>query len=167
MRRILLFTAVLLVAGLWTSTATAQPSPTGAADWRMCDSTHANGRVVEGLSPSGGSSVSKTACYDFTDATDSKILSVGSCENFDVFFEADLASTATVGEAKVYWCASPVAADVANTCLLIANTTLDGIASTATDAIYGAAAVWIMVEASTTPAGDLSRLMVRCNGPAN
>jgi hypothetical protein len=163
MRGFLIFGVALLLwvpFGLGALTA-------GTGEWRTCDATHKNGRVVTGLSPSGGGNVTKTACYDFTDTTDSKILSVGSCENFDVFFEADLATTDTVGKAKVYWCASSASADVANTCLLITNTTLDGIASTATDAIYGAAAVWIAVEASTNPSGDLSRLMVRCNGPSN
>lgn len=131
--------------------------PAGAASWlKSC----AAGAVTTGLQ------LGSFACNIPTSATDdSGILSVGACENIDIFFYDDTDGDGTLGDAEAIMRNCPSASADAQGCWAIENVTLDGDAATGTEAIYGAAAVWIYLDvtAYATTAEPVAAI-VRCNG---
>ena len=114
-------------------------------------------------------------CNDSVANTNSAMLDVSACREFEVLFSQDLsqagASTSTV---NVYACTSPTDASgdnptvaatwsAADTCFILENITLDGIVATNTEAIYGAAGTWIYSNTVIYGAADTPRTIVRCN----
>ena len=155
MRNALAILTLLLLAGV-AGEASAQ-------QWRQCAPTHATGNIVGDIN-SATAGRGSILCYDFTSTTVSAVLDLIVCENVDFVFLPDMASTAQVGTVQIKMCAAPKGT-AANVCpTVMVNVTLDGKPATATDAIYGAGAVWIIADPVTDPGGDLSRLIVKCNG---
>ena len=106
-------------------------------------------------------------------ATDnSPPLFVGGCENFDALYfrDPDGDTDNTTITLTVEACASDIADDTSATvdeqsCWPIENLTLDGIVTTNTEAIYGASAVWIYVNAAGVNDTAFGQLIIKCNGP--
>lgn len=156
MKHLLLILGVLLLA-----------SPAVAADWLKFGSTT---QVVTGLDSRTGTMWASTS-----PAADenSPMLNVSQCENIDIFFFEDMDDGgASKNEMKVYSCGAAVDGsgvgptnagfNPAGVCWVIENVTLDGDESTNTEAIYGAAAVWIYADVSTWVAVT-PLLIVHCN----
>jgi len=87
----------------------------------------------------------------------SPMLNVSQCENIDILYWLDVDDGgASANTMRVYACsaatdasgAAPTASgfDPTGFCWIIENTTLDGDPATNTEAIYGAAAIWIYAD---------------------
>ena len=105
----------------------------------------------------------------------SPMLSVSTCDNFDVLFWFDIDDAgADANTVNIYSCANPtdgsgvgpdaVGWNAAGVCWLLENVTLDGDPATNTEAIYGAAGEWIYVDVLAW-VDDTPRVIVRCNPP--
>lgn len=137
---------IALLALLWAV-------PAWADSWLLFGQT---GRTVTGLKPGDWASVDET-----TNSEDAAVISVNGCENFDLFQfdDPDADGTASTITGTLEMCPSTTTSD--NGCAPLPGTsTLSG-----DDAIYGAAAVYVRVEAGGT-ANDDVRWMIRCSGPA-
>lgn len=143
-----------ILVALWAT-------PSFAQEWRRCGDTHksdTDSAPVTGVEPDA------SVCYDFDDDTDSELLAVGQCENFDIIFNPDFTGSDTDAEVAIRSCVTRAANT--NACWIIENDTLDGDPTDADadpEAIYGAAAVWIYVDVTTTAGGDDARVLVHCN----
>lgn len=127
-------------------------------DWTGCGETHGSGgATTTRVSPQDA------ACYDYSDTTDSLTLETRLCDNIDIFFDGDLDGTNTDSTANIM-CAV-VRESSANTAFIIENTTLDGDASTNTEAIYGASCIWLWVDPQVNDPNSPrnSRVAVKCN----
>ncbi len=148
--RVIVFSLLLLVA----SAAQAQ-------QWRTCDpAVHAGGRILN--NPAVKPRDIRIACYDFNDATtDSVTLNVIACENHDVRFNSNTASTTNTCTVQIMGCTGDTAN--VNTCEVIANVTLDGDPATGTDKLEGSGEAWIYVVVVANPSSHACRVMVICN----
>ena len=158
MRRILLFTAVLLVAG------TAYPITGGVSGWaKSPDGTAAD---CESLSPNG----SRVCNYEFSTKVDSAILSVALCRDVNVFFDPDEdGAVATGAEVYIYRCSSPTAST--NSChKVLGDTDGDGILNDVTldgtsmrTGLQNVQAAWLYVAVSAAPSAGDARVTVECH----
>lgn len=136
-----------------------------AADWLRSGTL---GKVTQTVSP--GSFVTN---HPLSDTDDSLLLYTGACNSLDLLYYNDVDGDETIGTVtvQVKTCPVFVSLDIDATvdvhkCWPIENVTLDGIASTGTEAIYGASAAWIFAEAGGVNDVDtqLVQLVVRCIG---
>ena len=104
---------------------------------------------------------------------ESPMLSVTQCDNFDVLFFADIDDAgADANTINVYSCGNPTDGsgvgptaagwNPVGVCWILENLTLDGVAATNTEAIYGAAGEWIYVN-TVAFVDDTPRVIIRCN----
>lgn len=136
-----------LLVCLWSAPALAQ-------SWtKACQS----GLTTGNANPQGS-----FYCYDLSGTNDSPVLNVHACENFDVLFEPDFGGAGATATVRIYNLATPTASTAAG--WIIENLTLDGDPATNTEAIYGAAGVWIFVDVVLGPGGgEDARVIVHCN----
>ncbi len=135
----------------------------GAASWLT-----SGGRVTTTARP--GSYVTYTPAGVSDDSA--LYLDVNACESFDLLYYNNTNGDATVGTVTVavQTCA-PAAKAASNTvdldaCWTIENTVLTGVAANSLEAIYGASAAWIAVEAGGTENDDdTQQLVLRCHKP--
>ena len=154
MKHLLIIAA--LAALLW-----AGPALAGADAWQSCASTHEGGRDLPAdarfIAPHDRIGV----CYDTDGTTDSPILSVGACDHLDalVFNMTD----GTTDDVALQIRSCPTATASSTTCWAVENVTLNGDASSDTEAIYGFPAMWIYVDMITNTNSDDVRVAIRCN----
>lgn len=135
-------------------------SSASAQSWTNCSPVHAGGDTL----PAGHQlNTQGTACYDYSDTTDSETLDTVRCENIDIFFLSQFDGTNNDSTANIM-CSQGSAAN-ANTSFIIENTTLDGDESADTEAIYGASCVHLWVDPQVNDPNNPrdSRVQVKCN----
>ena len=151
MLRTLCAVALAAVVGLvYAGAASAQT-------WRDCNPTHAGGQAKS-------LNLNTSVCYDYADTTDSAIIPVpDTCDNVDVWFFPDFDGTNTDSTAQILVCGYSQGT-LANICWVAEDKTLDGVASTDTEAIVGIAAPYLAVNPVANASTRKSRVWVRCNG---
>ena len=128
-----------------------------SAQWTNCSPTHGTGTATS-------LNLNTQRCYDYANTTASTILPVPeSCDNIDVWFFPDADGTNTDSTAQILVCGYSQGT-LANICWVANNVTLDGVASTNTEALVGIAAPYVAVSPVANASTRKSRVMVRCNG---
>lgn len=144
--------------------------PVAAAEWRSCHTSHKQGNIVPGGAVQAAHHTVK-ACYDFDSDTNSHMLDVQNCENFDVYLFRDLAGNDNDGvTANIYGCGNSVDASgdgpedagwsSTGVCFLMENTTLTGTPPTG-EGVRGTSAPYIYVDPQTITDDD-ARVVLQC-----
>jgi hypothetical protein len=89
------------------------------------------------------------------------MLRIDQCENFSVAFTPDFDGTDTTARVQFNVCLDDTDTQ---SCAILENVTLDGVAATNTDAVYGADATWGYAKITVAAAaGANARIEFRCN----
>jgi hypothetical protein len=88
------------------------------------------------------------------------------CENFDILHHLDRNADATASSTTLKVMSCPNSTASTNSCWAIENTTLDGDETANTEAIYGAAALWIYLDLQNDGVIADPQVTVICNGPS-
>jgi hypothetical protein len=150
MRGFLIFGVALLVAGVAYAWST---SPDGAAG--SCTS----------VSPSGP----RVCHYNFSDTTDSGIISTALCRDFNVFLNPDEDGTNTGAEVYIYRCSEPVAS-TSECHKILGDTDGDGVRDDVTlngssmrTGLQNVQAAWIYVDVTANGGSDDARVTIECH----
>ena len=147
MKRVLILAALLLL-----------PATATAADWlKRCDATEATTWLQTG----------DWACYQPASKNDDSVaINVAACENLDILYHLDIDADGTASSTTVNVMSCPNSTASTNSCFVLQDWTLDGDETTHTEAIYGAAALWIYLDFQNDGTINDPQVTLLCRGPA-